>query len=267
MEGSHVYLLPEGKVPNKKWCRRSKGRSGTSLGMLPGSVSYKRKPYVDDRREEGREGGSPKDRGTGRWGANEDYKGGNESKHKNEEETSPIPQGQPGRFGIESRGYARHIHKDHPTQAKCRSQEEACLETMGLCSKMKPGSHGRGQQIASSVVHLRGLLPGLASQHCLGKEGKWKIEDMRRLHEPKQGLHKGQLSLPRLNRLMDSTTGYKLLIFKNAFSRYNQIKMAEEDQEKTTFITSQGLYCYKVMPFRVEKCKSYLPEVGKQNVQ
>ena len=26
--------------------------------------------------------------------------------------------------------------------------------------------------------------------------------------------------------------------------------MAEEDQEKTAFIISQGLYCYKVMPFR-----------------
>ena len=25
--------------------------------------------------------------------------------------------------------------------------------------------------------------------------------------------------------------------------------MAEENQEKTVFITSQGLYCYKVMPF------------------
>ena len=25
--------------------------------------------------------------------------------------------------------------------------------------------------------------------------------------------------------------------------------MAGEDQEKTVFITSQGLYCYKVMPF------------------
>ena len=35
----------------------------------------------------------------------------------------------------------------------------------------------------------------------------------------------------------------------DAFSGYNQIKMAEEDQEKTAFITGQGLYCYKVMPF------------------
>ena len=48
---------------------------------------------------------------------------------------------------------------------------------------------------------------------------------------------------------MDSITGYKLLTFMDAFSGYNQIKMVEEDQEKTTFITSQGLYCYKVMPY------------------
>ena len=25
--------------------------------------------------------------------------------------------------------------------------------------------------------------------------------------------------------------------------------MSEEDQERTSFITSQGLFCYKVMPF------------------
>ena len=51
---------------------------------------------------------------------------------------------------------------------------------------------------------------------------------------------------------MDSTAGHKLLTFMDAFSGYNQIKIAEEDQEKTAFITSQGLYCYKVMPFRLK---------------
>ena len=34
-----------------------------------------------------------------------------------------------------------------------------------------------------------------------------------------------------------------------AFSGYNQIRMDEADQEKTSFITSQGLFYYKVMPF------------------
>jgi hypothetical protein len=35
----------------------------------------------------------------------------------------------------------------------------------------------------------------------------------------------------------------------DAFSGYNQIHMDETDQEKTSFITDQGLYCYKMMPF------------------
>ena len=38
----------------------------------------------------------------------------------------------------------------------------------------------------------------------------------------------------------------------DAFSGYNKIMMDEQDQEKTVFITSQGLYCYKVMPFRLK---------------
>ena len=35
----------------------------------------------------------------------------------------------------------------------------------------------------------------------------------------------------------------------DAFSGYNQICMAEEDEEKTAFIANRVIYCYKVMPF------------------
>ena len=35
----------------------------------------------------------------------------------------------------------------------------------------------------------------------------------------------------------------------DAFSGYNQIRLYEADQEKTSFVTSQGIFCYKVMPF------------------
>ena len=55
--------------------------------------------------------------------------------------------------------------------------------------------------------------------------------------------------LLRIDQLVDSTAGHKLLRFIDTFSRYNQILMDEEDQEKTLFVTSQGLYYYKVMPF------------------
>ena len=73
---------------------------------------------------------------------------------------------------------------------------------------------------------------------------------------------KDSFPLPRIDQLVDSTAGHKLLTFMDAFSGYNYIKMVEEDQEKTAFITSQGLYCYKVMPLQTEKSRSNLPEVN-----
>ena len=40
---------------------------------------------------------------------------------------------------------------------------------------------------------------------------------------------KDSFPLPRIDQLVDSTAGHKLLTFMDAFSRYNQIKMDEED--------------------------------------
>ena len=60
---------------------------------------------------------------------------------------------------------------------------------------------------------------------------------------------KDSYPLPRIDQLVDSTVGHQLLSFMDAFSGYNQIMMNKADQEKTSFITSQGLFCYKVMPF------------------
>ena len=60
---------------------------------------------------------------------------------------------------------------------------------------------------------------------------------------------KDSFPLPRIDQLVNSTARHKLLSFMDAFSGYNQILMDEDDQEKTSFVTSQGLYYYKVMPF------------------
>ena len=60
---------------------------------------------------------------------------------------------------------------------------------------------------------------------------------------------KDSFPLPRIDQLVDATSGHELLTFMDAFSGYNQIRMAPEDEEKTTFVTDQGLFCYRVMPF------------------
>ncbi|KAL5573490.1 hypothetical protein UlMin_023087 [Ulmus minor] len=64
---------------------------------------------------------------------------------------------------------------------------------------------------------------------------------------------KDSFPLPRIDQLVDATAGHELLSFMDAYSRYNQIRMHEEDQEHTAFLTNQGLYCYKVMPLKTEE--------------
>ena len=67
---------------------------------------------------------------------------------------------------------------------------------------------------------------------------------------------KDSYPLPRIDTLVDSTARHQLLSFMDAFSSYNQIKMDKSDQEKTSFVTSQGLYCYKVMAFRLKNVEA-----------
>jgi hypothetical protein len=48
---------------------------------------------------------------------------------------------------------------------------------------------------------------------------------------------KDSFPLPHIDTLVDSTSGYELLSFMDAFSGYNQILMHPKDQEKAVFIT------------------------------
>ena len=76
---------------------------------------------------------------------------------------------------------------------------------------------------------------------------KWRIcVDFTNLNK---ACPKDSYPLPRVDVLVDSTARHQLLSFMDAFLGYNQIRMHEADQEKTFFVTSQGLFCYKVMPF------------------
>ncbi|XP_057972841.1 uncharacterized protein LOC131160992 [Malania oleifera] len=60
---------------------------------------------------------------------------------------------------------------------------------------------------------------------------------------------KDSFPLPRIDQLVDSTSEHELLSFMDAYLGYNQIPMSPADEEKTSFVTERGLYCYRVMPF------------------
>ena len=84
--------------------------------------------------------------------------------------------------------------------------------------------------------------------------GKWRIcVDFTDLNK---ACPKDSYPLPRIDTLVDSTARHQLLSFIDAFSGYNQIKMEEADQEKTSFVTSQGLFYYKVMPFGLKNTRA-----------
>jgi hypothetical protein len=60
---------------------------------------------------------------------------------------------------------------------------------------------------------------------------------------------KDPFGLPRIDQVVDSTAGCSMLSFLDCYSRYHQISLAKEDEEKTAFITPFGAFCYTSMSF------------------
>ncbi|GJV65883.1 reverse transcriptase domain-containing protein [Tanacetum coccineum] len=62
--------------------------------------------------------------------------------------------------------------------------------------------------------------------------------------------------LPKIDWKVESLYGYLFKCFLDAYKGYHQIQMAKEDEEKTTFITSQGIFCYSKMPFGLKNARA-----------
>jgi hypothetical protein len=62
-------------------------------------------------------------------------------------------------------------------------------------------------------------------------------------------IRRNPFGLPRIDQVVDSTAGCSMLSFLDCYSGYHQISLANEDEEKSAFITPFGAFCYTSMSF------------------
>ncbi|XP_074559865.1 uncharacterized protein LOC141815896 [Curcuma longa] len=76
---------------------------------------------------------------------------------------------------------------------------------------------------------------------------KWRVcVDFRDLNK---ACPKDCYPLPRIDQLVDSTSGHEYICMLDAYQGYHQIPLSVDDQDKVSFITADGTFCYTVMPF------------------
>jgi hypothetical protein len=79
------------------------------------------------------------------------------------------------------------------------------------------------------------------------KNGKWHIcVDYRELNKATQ---KDHFHFPFIDQVLDTLAENKFFSFLDGFSGYNQIQIAPEDQDKTTFTCPWGTFSYRVLHF------------------
>jgi len=75
----------------------------------------------------------------------------------------------------------------------------------------------------------------------------WRIcMDYRKLNAATK---KDHFPLPFIDQMLDRLAGNEFFCFLDGYSGYNQIMIAPEDQEKTTFTCPYGTFAFRRMPF------------------
>ncbi|MCO5566852.1 hypothetical protein L7F22_020534 [Adiantum nelumboides] len=79
------------------------------------------------------------------------------------------------------------------------------------------------------------------------KNGKWWVcVDYKPLDAATKGDH---FPLPFQDEILNEVVGYECYTVCDDYSGYFQIRIAEEDQRRTTFVKPWGCFAYRVMPF------------------
>ena len=76
----------------------------------------------------------------------------------------------------------------------------------------------------------------------------WRVcIDYRKLNA---GTRKDHFPLPFVDQMLERVVGHEFYCFLDGYSGYNQIEIALEDQEKTTFTYPFGTFAFRKIPSR-----------------
>ncbi|GJR08489.1 reverse transcriptase domain-containing protein [Tanacetum coccineum] len=130
---------------------------------------------------------------------------------------------------------------------------EGCLPVRQKKRSKSPERNKEIQEEVAKLVDTRIMKEvhyhSWLSNHTMVKnhDDNWRMcVDFKDLNKacPKDGY-----PLPEINWKVESLCRCPFKCFLDAYKGYHQIKMAKEDEEKMTFITRHGIFCYSKMPF------------------
>nr|GEU58505.1 DNA-directed DNA polymerase [Tanacetum cinerariifolium]GEU99003.1 DNA-directed DNA polymerase [Tanacetum cinerariifolium] len=118
----------------------------------------------------------------------------------------------------------------------------------------------------AEMIYLISDSPWVSPIHCVPKKGGMTVVanennelilirlvtgwraciDYRKLND---ATRKDRFSLPFMDQMLERLAGNKFYCFLDGFSRYFQIPIDPQDQEKTTFTCLYGTFAYRRMPF------------------
>ncbi|GKE76005.1 reverse transcriptase domain-containing protein, partial [Tanacetum coccineum] len=154
------------------------------------------------------------------------------------------------------------IHPEYPEQTIAigytltEKGRRSCADVFPVRQKKKGQASERNKAICEEVeklvnagimkeVHYHSWLsnPVMVKKH----DNSWRMcVDFKDLNK---ACPKDSYPLPEIDWKVEFLCGYPFKCFPDAYKGYHQIKMAKEDEEKTAFIISQGIFCNLKMPF------------------
>ncbi|GJV75363.1 reverse transcriptase domain-containing protein [Tanacetum coccineum] len=148
------------------------------------------------------------------------------------------------------------IHPEYPEQTVAIGSTLTEKGRKELCSLLKQNL----DIFAWKPADMTGVPRNIAEHRLNIREGYSPVRQKKRGQAPERNKviqeEVEKLVDTEIMKEVESLCGYSFKCFLDAYKGYHQIKMAKEDEEKTAFITSQGIFCYSKMPFGLKNVGS-----------